>query len=163
MIRWAFRILADLSLVLCGLVLFLWVRSATDDMAVMIQIPPSRIFVFSIRTGTTVSIWAFNDDVPNAGFELSDSDVGKSFPLVAMSGVGTLGFALRKLSDGVGMLIAPAWFVFLLSAVAPAVRIIAAVRGRRRRGSEGLCRNCGYDLRATPERCPECGAVPNGI
>lgn len=51
----------------------------------------------------------------------------------------------------------PHWFLILITAIPPA---IALRRWRRRkRIKPGCCTNCGYDLRASPQRCPECGVA----
>jgi predicted RNA-binding Zn-ribbon protein involved in translation (DUF1610 family) len=55
----------------------------------------------------------------------------------------------------------PAWAAEILLAAAPTFGILRIWRAAiaRRRRNENLCPACGYDLRATPERCPECGTA----
>jgi hypothetical protein len=49
----------------------------------------------------------------------------------------------------------PLWPPAVLFALLPAHALYRAIRGRRLAKHE--CPNCGYDMRATPDRCPECG------
>jgi hypothetical protein len=53
----------------------------------------------------------------------------------------------------------PVWLIVILAGVPPLMWVRVGIRRRQRR-RKGLCLNCGYDLRATPQRCPECGTVP---
>ena len=55
----------------------------------------------------------------------------------------------------------PLWLSTALFAVLPSNRLARTIR-RRRRVRAGHCRKCGYDLRATPDLCPECGHIPSG-
>jgi len=64
-----------------------------------------------------------------------------------------------RLSDHKFFVATPYWAIIALSLLLP-TGWAALHLWKRKRHPEGHCRKCGYDLRATPDRCPECGAVP---
>jgi hypothetical protein len=64
-------------------------------------------------------------------------------------------------TPGMRSVIVSWWLVSLILAICPAFWVYNTWRRRRRARiqDEHLCPVCFYDLRATPERCPECGTI----
>jgi len=70
------------------------------------------------------------------------------------------GFAQPPQLMGVKALAIGWWLIVLVSAIVPALWAWSALGWSRRMNRGGIqCPMCGYDMRATPERCPECGEV----
>jgi hypothetical protein len=62
-------------------------------------------------------------------------------------------------------LFVPYWMILAPLLILPAARLRAGVHDQqcRRRARRGLCGICGYDLRGSHNRCPECGAPATTI
>jgi hypothetical protein len=76
---------------------------------------------------------------------------GGGFFYRAIYGVSWTGFTI------------PLWKLVIIFCLYPCGRLfdmaLSARRDRQKR-RQGFCAICGYDLRATPDRCPECGTIP---
>jgi hypothetical protein len=55
----------------------------------------------------------------------------------------------------------PYWLLTALLLPLPSLCLVRFLRLRVK--GVGCCRACGYDLRATPGRCPECGETPTRL
>jgi hypothetical protein len=78
----------------------------------------------------------------------------------ALGGTFRRGSSHGQFADKLSIFV-PLWFALLVTAVLP-LWWVARTLVLRRRLSRGMCASCGYDLRATPGRCPECGTVARG-
>ena len=141
--RRLFNLLAALSLLLCVATSAFWLltQNTTPSNRVTIDISAlNRYRVYSVRGALILE--EFPAEVT---FIQSDSAAAR----------------LAKYVSGRRAIRVPYWLIAFSAAIAPSVWLARMKRRRERdRLSAGLCPTCGYDLRATPGRCPECGAVP---
>jgi hypothetical protein len=178
--RHVLNLLTALSLLLCVAACVLWVRSYRVH-SVIVWTEHTRAGsvwrrVHSTHGGLSYEWLQFVDKPakpPGPKVEHTGPDYEESPADVSRYAFGNwtlrrylLGFALHRYPGGNSYgsfdtyhweVIVPYWLVVAVTAV-PAVRLTGRLR-RRRRARAGHCPSCDYDLRATPDRCPECGTA----
>jgi len=181
--RRLFNLAAAVSMVLCVGTLVLWVRSywigdQWDFQRDSTRSGQSTLFAAranSSRGGIEVSIESGHARRSVPDRSETQHDARPPYPLIFQSLDQTLSERLglrlssepaalvhnAETTDGTSTIVNfPYCFPAIVFAGMPLMWGIAwgITARRRRRALSGVCRSCGYDLRGTPDRCPECGA-----
>jgi hypothetical protein len=151
--RWMLRLAIVISAAACALSLLAWVRSyAPEDLAVRSY----RGRVLLVFTDGSFTGW---NDAESKSYR-SAPGVWADFHRMAQSQWGVLGFAYAAADfpNASFRLVAIPYPVVVLATAAGPLWWGWRVRRARTRSREGRCAKCGYDLRESQERCPECGS-----
>jgi hypothetical protein len=166
MSRKLFSLAALASAVLCIGTCVLWVRSYWQQDSIEVQTRTRRVTVLSTGGGWVVEWFGFAPLPHGISWQWRSEPEPPSFrAFVRPEGFYRAGFGYRRLGVmglAVHDLAWPSWSVALLMLATPAVWLALHLRRLRmvKRTCARLCSSCGYDLRATPDRCPECGVIP---
>lgn len=151
--------LSGLSLFLCVAMVVLWVRSYRVDDHVQIawQTPGEFPGYTGIRMGSgggSVTL-EYGDDVDYSAYQHLGSYYD-GIPVVNRTSTARgWGFGYSRAKGNTEIWV-PHWVFVLSTAILPLLWRNSHME-KRRRLKLGLCLTCGYDLRASKERCPECG------
>jgi len=174
MIRRVLILCSVLSLLLCAATAALWVRTASfAEMWSAGSGASAFATAYSHRGGIMLGVDTFGNSPRMARsavrrwqlqrYQASEEgrrmrELGYVPPPVWFSSQFRARGALRpEFHVGVSL---PHWFMILLLA---GMSLACWRVSRRRPVPNGLCPSCGYDLRATPNRCPECGHIPGPV
>jgi hypothetical protein len=140
----------------------------SDQALVPVGVPPG----YRMDSTQFAGYWVYGPALPNgAGVTMSpESEIltpsGAWFRKIRTPIGGVVyqdrGTTAWRANGFYGAVEIPWWSLIVLFSAWPASRWLAN-RRRRARVGRGQCPDCGYDLRATPDRCPECGAVAEGL
>jgi hypothetical protein len=154
-----------LLILLCSTLIILWFRSYSDS-DWLVRCKGNHMFwVATVRGQLMGGHGRALTNLPDGWIHdtLSPATQLSALPPVAPEGIDLeslgLAFLTNPNSPGDWKAQAPLWLLCLL-ALLP-VSLTLARRYWKRPRPAGTCVNCGYDLRATPERCPECGSRPH--
>jgi hypothetical protein len=159
MIRRLFIVGSMLSFLLFVTTVLLWLRSYIAADSIRWNVPPHGGVSFLSSGGRfTLSMYAGVEGMVGGFQHLSQSpfDFDDQTARWFLSYHNWLGFGFGPGFADAGPVIAPYWFVTLLTCISP-LWLFLSGRKSRRQQTLGLCPSCGYDLRASKDRCPECG------